>query len=124
MQADGWISTAAPIKKIEAAPTMAQWSDELAHRGRCRESVTGGLRVRARSSPVLLGEDIGKREAKRGSGRSRRPGWSQRTTRAPARVPKVSCCCRVRASSGRPWMMTVSMGTVIRACRPIIQSVE
>ena len=27
-------------------------------------------------------------------------------------------------SSGRPWMMTVSIGMVIRACRPIIQSVE
>ena len=83
---------------------------------------TGGLRVApGRVRCHRSGDWRGRSPARRRRSRSL-AGHNGSTE--PRSAAERSCCCCVRASSGRPWMMTVSIGTVIRACRPIIQSVE
>ena len=83
----------------------------------------GGFEGARQVDAGAVGQGIGQRQAQCGGTASRNRARSQRTNRAPVRS-RNSSDCFTRASSGRPWMMTVSMGTVIRACRPIIQSVE
>ena len=114
-------SAAVPIRKSETAPSRAPWRAS-SPQGKISRSDGGGLERSRQVEPRLVVEGVGQGDSQRGGGRvvvrlgaANQPG-------AGALVERLRSC--VRTTSGRPWTITVSIGRVIRLCRPSIQRVE